>query len=386
VRRLVDEIADRILTYPDAPADRRAWRESLRTRILDVAGPRLGWPPGYGALAFGEGFHDAAVAFAHEARGFDPQMPLEDLGQALRNVWIANTLQILNGRPVRLTPGLFAYSMLYPATDNVLDAVESTPGAKRAFNARLEAWLAGDQVPPAGGNESRVRALVDVIAHEFPRQRHPAVWTSVRAIHHAQAASLRQQQGQRLPGGELLALTIAKGGASVLTDYVLVTGGDDDRAAPFAFAYGVFLQMLDDLQDVDADLAAGHETLFTRAAREGPLDALAERLARFIDAVLDGHAPHAAAPAGDCVDVIRRNCRALIVGVVARRPHRFSRRFGRRIERQWPVTLRATRRLIAHAHRRLTATSEQVRRQRGLPSPLDLLLDAAPSRRPRALT
>ena len=41
----------------------------------------------------------------------------------MRNVWIGNNLQMLLGVPVCLTQGLFAYSMLYPVTDNVLDAL-----------------------------------------------------------------------------------------------------------------------------------------------------------------------------------------------------------------------------------------------------------------------
>jgi hypothetical protein len=386
LRALVDEIADRSLAYPDTAADRRAWREALRVRILDVVGPRLGWPASYARLAFGEDFHDTAVAFARDARATDPRLSLADLGQALRNVWIANTLQILNGRPVRLTPALFAYSMLYPATDNVLDDVETTSAAKRGFNARLGAWLTGGHDEPSNLPEAGVRALVGIIAREFPLDRHPAVWASVRGIHDAQVASLRQHGGQQLAAGDLLALTVAKGGASVMADYFLVTGGGDDDAARFAFAYGVFLQMLDDLQDVDADLAAGHETLFTRAARKGPLDALAQQLARYIDAVLDGHPNHAAASNADCVDVIRRNCRALIVGVMARHPNRFSRGLRRRVERQWPMTLRSTRRLMAHGQRRLTAAREQVQQRRGVSSPLGLLLDEmSPGRRATAI-
>ena len=55
----------------------------------------------------------------------------------------------------------------------------------------------------------------------------------------------------------------------------------------FAFGYGVFLQLLDDLQDVTIDLAAEHHTLFTLAARRGTLDDLTARLLDFIDIVLD---------------------------------------------------------------------------------------------------
>jgi hypothetical protein len=84
-----------------------------------------------------------------------------------------------------------------------------------------------------------------------------------------QVASLRQQGGDPAEDA-LIECTVAKGGASVLTDLHLVAGRATPAEARFAFCYGaVFLQLLDDLQDVASDLRAGHQTLATRAARRG---------------------------------------------------------------------------------------------------------------------
>jgi hypothetical protein len=144
--RLIDEIAARVDDHPDQAAAQREWRDALRHRLQDFGERRFGWPDGYRRLLFGDAFYETSVAFARQARAFDPSLCLDDLWQALRNVWIGNNLQMLLGRPVRLTPGLFAYSMLYPVTDNLLDAPDRSADDQRAFNERFGARLIGDDV------------------------------------------------------------------------------------------------------------------------------------------------------------------------------------------------------------------------------------------------
>ncbi len=59
--------------------------------------------------------------FLKVARHYDSEITIEDAFQAMRNVWIMNGLQLLMGMEIKLTPSVFAYSMLYPYTDNYLD-------------------------------------------------------------------------------------------------------------------------------------------------------------------------------------------------------------------------------------------------------------------------
>ena len=66
-------------------------------------------------------FKEATKEFVKRARYFDPSISLNDIYQACRNVWIMNGVQQMLGLPVRLTPAVFAYSMLYPYSDNYLD-------------------------------------------------------------------------------------------------------------------------------------------------------------------------------------------------------------------------------------------------------------------------
>ena len=372
--RLIDELAAEIPGLPEGEPERRAWQETVRERLQGFGAARLGWPSGYRRLVFADAFFAASMAFAREARAFDPDLPLDDLWQALRNVWIGNSLQMLLGLPVELNPGLFAYSMLYPLTDNLLDDPQLAGSEKRSFNERLGRRLAGLPVSAAGPSDTAVFSMVARIEEVFPRRDFPDVYESLLAIHGGQVLSLSQQADPGLTDTEILAISCEKGGTSVLADLYLVHGTPSPAAERFAFGYGVFLQLLDDLQDVDRDCAAGHQTLFTRAAERGLLDAPAARLACLIDRVLDEAEIFAGADLDDPKDLIRRNCRALLVGAIAEQPHRFSRRFRRTVARQWPLSFRAMRRLRRRAERRFRKAADTLQRRTGAPSLLEWML------------
>lgn len=358
--RLIDDLAAEIGTLPESEPERARWRTRVRERLQRFGQERLGWPEGYRRLLFGDAFYESSVVFAREARAFDPRFTFEQLGQALRNVWIGNSFQMLLDLPVELRPGLFAYSMLYPVTDNWLDDPKVSHDLKRSFNERFTRRLAGLPMHPTDERQEAVDRLVARIEGELLRERFPGVYASLLAIQRGQSRSLDQHEGTDLTDDEILRISFEKGGSSVLTDLYLVTGTAEPLEERFAFGYGVFLQLLDDLQDVETDLAAGHETHFTRAARRGPLDEPTARLDRFIDQVLTDHRLFAGAESSDRLDLIRRNCRALLVSSVAECPRRFSRRFRNQIGREWPVSLRATRRLRARARARWSKAASNV--------------------------
>jgi hypothetical protein len=92
----------------------------------------------------------------------------------------------------------------------------------------------------------------------------------------------------------------------------------------------------------------------------GPLDALTARLARFIDTVLTGDGVFRGPDFADRLDLIRRNCRVLLVSSVAEHPKRFSPRFRRDLQRRWPLSFRAQRRLRRRAIRRWSAARSKV--------------------------
>lgn len=316
----------------DSLASRRAWRDRLRQQLRDFGGNVMALGAAEREVIFSDAYFEATARFAREARAFDDELQIHDLSQALRNVWIMHLGQLLLDRELRFTRPIFAYSMLYPYTDNFLDEATASAAAKRSFCQRLERRLAGERLLPTSPHERSVFRLVGMIEEALPRERFSDVFQSLLAIHHAQTRSMRQDS-EPLCEARILELSIAKGGASVLADGYLVAGDLEPEEVDFFFAYGVFLQLADDLQDVTADLQAGHQTLFSRRAQLGrPLDGLTNRLIHFLDDVLAtrrfAHPRYAVLKS-----LIRNSCLQLIVQSAAGQPKYFSRRYRRTLER-----------------------------------------------------
>lgn len=123
---------------------------------------------------------------------------------------------------------------------------------------------------------------------------------------------------------DLLRLSFAKGGTSVLADACLCHGYLDEAQARFAFNWGVLLQLGDDLQDVQEDLENGAATLFSQPARNGiALDALVRQLLVFSERVADDADR---LPDGDPAlkRLLRGSWRSLILMAVARSSRFFS--------------------------------------------------------------
>ncbi len=291
-------------------------------------------------------FSDAGDEFVREARTFDPDLRVEDVFQALRNLWIINSMQVGFGLPVQVTPSGFAYSLLYPYSDNCLDDPSITEAEKREFNRRFRRRLSGCGSPVPSRLEQSISDLVEMIESEFPRAVYPDVYGSLLAIHTGQEKSLRQHaHPDRWAQSDLLQISVEKGGTSVLADAYLAKGGLSPDEAEFSFGYGVFLQFIDDLQDVEEDVRNGHQTLFTLAASRGALDAMANRLHRFVDDVLTSCRPSVLHRTGTLTELVRRSCRVLILESIAQCPGLYSESYSRNVERYSPMRFAQIRRL-----------------------------------------
>jgi hypothetical protein len=177
--------------------------------------------------------------------------------------------------------------------------------------------LAGESLPPAGALEEVVWRLVSSIESQYDRSDYPQVFDSLLDIHLAQENSIHQL-GRSASGDDidLLTLTFAKGGASVLTDAYLVAGSLADCEARFAFAWGVLLQMADDLDDLPLDRQYGFLNPFSQAAEREPLDALTNRTLNFGQSVMQ---LMEALPNGSAAfkELLRRNSSSLIIRAAA---------------------------------------------------------------------
>jgi len=296
-------------------------RDPVRDRFFD-ASERVTW------------------SFVDAARDFDPGINEDEIQQALRNLWVFNSIQLLLGRSVLLTPSSFAYSLLYPYTDNGLDGEVRTPEEKRTMVEWLTRWFKGEPCVPTDGLTKKVGGLLQMVEREYPRSLFPNVHYSLHAIHRAQQKSLVLHDVPRSSDDAgLLSITLEKGGASVLADGYLAAGRLTPAQAEALFGYGVFLQLIDDLQDLDEDVNPGHSTPFGRAREDGLLDDITSRLIHFTRrcvVMLKDQASPGSAP----IDrVIEQSGLLLVAEAVARYRIHYSDRFLEHLGRSLPLGL-----------------------------------------------
>jgi hypothetical protein len=235
-----------------------------------------------------KGFTKVTHEFMKMARQFDPEVKMEDIFQASRNMWIINSLQIMMNEPVKVTPSTFAYSMLYPYTDNYLDNPSVSHSEKISFSTRFGKRLNGEAVLAANDHENTIFELVGMVEYDWDRVQYPKVYDSLLAIHNAQTRSIHLlNKNEQLSNDELLSICIEKGGTSVLADGYLIKGKLAKEEEWFCFGFGTFLQFVDDIQDIQEDMDGKLETLFTRATYTGKLEEFTNRSISFSNNVLD---------------------------------------------------------------------------------------------------
>ncbi len=219
----------------------------------------------------GCGFLEATTEFVQMARRFDPAITSKDIYQAGRNVWTANLLQLLLGIPVRVTPAIFAYSMLYPYSDNYLDdpaipnrdqaglqrALPHPPGGRAAGAARP---ARADYLRPGRADRGPVRPRA------VPRRSSRVSW---RSIGHKAKASSKCAAAQRHSRSTCWGSSFEKGGTSVLADGYLVAGSLTAEQRECIFGFGVLTQLMDDLEDLPHNLADQFLTIFSRPLNKG---------------------------------------------------------------------------------------------------------------------
>ncbi len=313
------------------PAERHRAQQRIVALFPGFAAAALGLEAGAIDLLSNR-FFPVGTEMARWTRAFDPGMSMEDTIQAARNAWIACGMQALLGRRMELTPSILAYSLLYPYSDNHLDDPLISTAEKRGFNERFRLRLRGQRMAVGDPREAAVWAMVRMIEEQYPRQLYPQVYESLLAIHRAQGQSLAQLNHGGLidrscEADEVLRISCAKGGSSVLADACLAQPWLTQEECQFSFEWGVLLQLGDDLQDVREDLERGSLTLFTRAAAQSePLDGLVAQLLHFsqhvasrMDKLENGTSV--------LKDLLRMSWRTLIVMAVAENHTFFSPEF-----------------------------------------------------------
>lgn len=343
INRMISEIRQ----FPaDSGGDCREWGSRVRGLIRSTGNKIMEFTDGCMDLLLNGGFSRVTSDFINKAREFDPSVEMEDIMQAMRNVWIMNSIQILLGQDVEFTSSLFAYSMLYPYTDNYLDSPEISIENKKKIGAKFRMKLEGLPVDAENQYESALFKLVGMIEEQYPRNRYSRVYASLLGIHNAQQKSLLQQYGNVSPyEADVLGISMEKGGASVLTDAYLAKGLLTEAEAVFMFGFGVFLQLIDDAQDAAADLKNGHMTIFSQTAGKWPLDNITNRLFNFTYRILDSNNCFCTPDMKELINVIKNNCAFLLFGAIAHNTELYGKSYIERMEKHSPFSFKYIRQL-----------------------------------------
>ncbi|HEX3029599.1 MAG TPA: hypothetical protein VHT34_09930, partial [Clostridia bacterium] len=138
----IKKITKELKVFPVSEEKKMIWRGKVKWAVREIGGGTFEFKDDETSRRILDEFSRSAKDFIKEARLFNPDMSIEDINQAIRNLWIANSIQAMLGINIVLTPSIFAYSMLYPYTDNFLDDPSVTDIQKKEINVRLKKRLA----------------------------------------------------------------------------------------------------------------------------------------------------------------------------------------------------------------------------------------------------
>jgi len=279
-------------------------------------------------LMFSDEMIEITRSFVRQAKAFDPELAFNDIFQACRNMWIMNGLQLIMGIPMQVTPSIFAYSMLYPYTDNLIDDPKISGFEKLVFSERFRDRLSGVKLEPQNKTENAIYRLVGMIEEEYLRNDFPEVYESLLDIHDAQTNSMKLLLQKNLIGEpEILKICLAKGGASVLADGYLVAGKLTDAQRYFLFGYGAYLQLLDDIQEVEEDYAAGLATVFSGSGFPVSLDEKLNKTYWFGEQVMESITFFDGQHIELFKSLMRRSMDLFIAEAIAQVPNAYSRKY-----------------------------------------------------------
>lgn len=282
-------------------------------------------------------FKNVSKDFFYKAREFGPELKPESIYQGMRNVWIMNGIQLMMDIPVKITPSVFAYSMIYPYSDNLLDDSSLSSAEKEIFSRRFNRRLHGEDVMPATFTENQLYKLVGMFEEEFPRDKFPELYESLYAIQQGQTNSLNMHFESGLNDGKILDICFEKGGASVLADGYLVAGRLTREQEQALFGYGVYLQLLDDIQDVKEDAEASTKTMYSYVNSDS-LGTFVNKTIHFGRAALEEMHCFNRKGNNDFINLMNRSIEAMIIESVGLYPSSYTSDYLDELERYSPLS------------------------------------------------
>ena len=269
-------------------------------------------------------------------REFAPELSMESIGQAIRNYTVYAMLCELYGIQSAFHPAIFGYSMLYPFTDNYIDSKSVSSLDKEVYNQIIRDKIAGRTVSPRTSHQEKTCELLSMIESRYPRENDSTVYLLLELMLNAQQTSMRQQEKDViLTNEERLDISLYKGGLSVLIDRFFVDREISEGDLTFYLAFGFFLQLADDLQDIKADSNGRNQTLFTVSEANREHEKLVNKLLHFVQRIFSLYEQE-----NDKYKMfILNNCYFLVFSSVAGSKEFFSSAYLEKIAKYLPVSL-----------------------------------------------
>jgi len=345
MNKFLNDLFFHLKQCPENENQRVDWRTTLWS-MINTFGHKLGFTEDEINGDFSKSLPIITHKFICNVKEFDNTITLDKMVQALRNVWIMNILQVLFNIKVEYTPSIFAYSMLYPYTDNYLDSTEISFQDKQSINERFKLRLEGKKIECCNSYEEALFNLVSMIEGQYPRDSYTELYDSLLCIHAAQCNSLTQHKVITSPYEmDILGISTEKGGTSVLADGYLVNGELSEAQADFVFAYGSLLQFCDDLQDSKEDLKNGHMTIFSQTCEKWTLDNITNALLDFSNMIIDLDEAFITKESYKMKDFLKKNLVFLIFEAISQNYNLYSKAYIKNIEKYYPFRMSYTRKL-----------------------------------------
>ena len=158
---------------------------------------------------------------------------------------------------------IFAASALHPAEDDYIDRQDVTKESIEIIQRKL----LGEQVVSDDENLKPILDLIDVIYQMYPPKEHPNLVTIFTELHDWQIRSLKQKETTTTD--ELLEISFMKGGYAFAFYGYVAFGNLSIMQFRHFFGMGAIFQIMDDLHDIEEDLAGNIETIWTKEILKG---------------------------------------------------------------------------------------------------------------------
>lgn len=336
IQAISDNFQKSVKRFPVNPMKRKKWKQKMFQMLEEVIFEEtVVGIHNYITPQRIQTFQDEIKDFLVSVRAFAPDLSMEGIGQALRNYILHAMFVELNQTTPGLNAACFAYSMLYPFTDNYIDSQNYSDKEKDEYNQLIREKIKGKKVLPQTQHQQKTCELLSMIESKYLRDDDPSIFNLLLMMLEAQEESLYQQKKDIvLPIEKILDISLYKGGVSVLIDGFFVKNEITQDDLNFYLAFGFFLQLADDLQDIKEDSMNEHKTIMTADLISDSLEKIVNKMFHFVHQIMtDHHIENILFR-----DFVLSSCYQLVSASVVGSREFFSQGYLEKIEKHMPVS------------------------------------------------